>query len=564
MRMPAYIAAAELAKRRGNSSAPLYLPQIVNLDGLAGLRFDREEVKKADPFSIGVSVITAFEAISGVAVGFEAASFVGTAVLTAAAVGASALLAPSLPNIGGGSPLNTTEVRLNRRQPTPHKRVIYGRALTGGDMFFERAVAPYLYHGWMLASHEVDGFEQVKVGGDIIAINATGTEIAVNTILTPQGRLVDDEILATPDYASNLRLSLRKGTADQTIDVLLDADFTSLESNFRQRGIATAVMRYKWPGSTYDERQEMWGDGQAPNPTFLIRGRKIYDPREATHLRDDPTTWRWTDNASLIQADYLRQDYGGRIDPDDIDWDKVRDAADYDDELVGTTTAGELIKRHTINGVIILNQSPSEVIPGLLSANRGFICEQAGTFWVSSSKPKTPVLTIHDGLLTGGLEFQAAKPKRDLLNRVRTRFIATERDYQEVDGPVLDRPDLQTDDEEILSATLSLPFTLDNRRVQRLQKQFLEISRLGKLLTVRISLTALADSEQELLNEVITVDSRLFSVANGDYLVTAVGFADNFASLELQLTEYDADIEHGWVPAVDEQAFEIADLDLAA
>lgn len=565
--IPPYIAARALEhlKRGGDPQECFSFPVALPKEIVARKPPNGRRVLRADPISIGIAIITAAEAISGIALGFEAASFVGSTLLLGGSLAASAFLSSAS---GAGAlgnvkiALNSPEVRLNHRQATPAKRVIYGRALVGGDMFFERAVDPYLYHGWLVASHEIEGFEQVRIGSDIIAIFSAAAMLPANQILTPQGNLVDGLIKDEPDYAANLILSLRHGTAAQTIDPLLAADFTSLSGTFRQRGIATAVLRYKWPGVNYDDRQEMWGDVQAPNPLFLVKGRKVFDPRDPTQAQGSSATWKWSETAALVQADYLVQEYGGRIDPDDIDWDEVRDAADYDDELVGCKN-GELIRRHTINGVVTLNQPPSEVIKGMLSANRGFICARGGTVWVSSSRPRSPVLTIHDGMLTAGIEFYGQKPKRDLVNRVRSRFIASEREYEEVDGPLLDRTDLQASDNEILSATADLPFTLDHRRAQRLQKQYLETSRLGKSLTVRVALTALAETEEEILSRPITFDSALFPFANGAYRVHNMGFSESFSSLELQMLEYSPDIETNWIPAQDERDFQISEPDLS-
>lgn len=568
MIIPAHIAARSLARMRTHERAAL----VAFSRHPATKRVVRERVKRADPFSIGVTIITAFEAVSGYAVGFEAASAVGSIFLAGAAISASAAL--SLMGAGGAPESDlVTEIRLNNRIATPSKRIIYGRTRTGGDMFFEAAVAPYLYHGFMYSSREIDGFERVDIGTDIISIFTTSDSLPVDQIITPQGKLDDTgTIVSTPDYATNLRISLRLGATDQLVDSIIDTDFPSLSpnadspevSNFRQRGISTGVFRYEWPGTTFDERQAMWGDGQAPNPFVIARGVKIYDPRDPTQDRDDDSTWKWSNNAALVQADYLRQSYGGRIDPDDIDWDRVREAANYDDELVGTTTAGEFIKRHTIDGVVTLNQPPNQVLQNMLSANRGFVCEQAGFVWVSSSKPQDSVLTIHDGLLTGGVDFQPFKAKRDQFNRIMSRFVASERNYQEADGPILNREDLQDTDGELLAATLTLPFTLDNRRVQRLQKAFLETSRIGRPLVVQIDLKALAEARGPLLNSAVTFESELFSPANGTYRVQTVGFTEDYSSLELQLIRYDPSIETDWVPETDEKPFEVEDLDVAA
>lgn len=539
------------------------------------------EPREPISLGLGIAAITGFETVTGFAIGFEAASFVGGAILTAGLVGAQFLLAArpdgggAIGNFSNAGAANSQEIRVNRRQPTPSRTIVYGRALKGGAMCFEQVKPPYLYHGWMVAAHEIEGFEQLYIARDLIAFTQLTPILPVNQTLIPLGKdNGDGTISSDPDYAANLRVSFRTGNSSQAIDPLLHSDFTSLESQFRQRGIATMVLRYKYPGANYNDFQNMWGNVQAPNPLVLVKGRKLYDPRDPTQIMwSDPqdldeiaaaeTTWKWSNNAALVQSDYLVQPYGGRILPSRVDYDKVADAANYDDELVGTTTTGELIRRHTIDGVVTLNQSPSDVLRSMLTANRGFVVQRAGTVWVSSSRPLTPVLTIHDGLLTGGIEFQGNKPKRDLVNRVMSRFIASEREYQQVDGPTLDREDLQETDQEILASTISLPFTLDYRRVERLQKAYLQSARLGKTLNVSVSLRALAEADDDLIGNVITFDSDLFSVANGDYRCLSMGLADGCSSLQLQLAEYDPEIERDWIPATDEMPFTVADLNVS-
>ena len=55
----------------------------------------------------------------------------------------------------------------------------------------------------------------------------------------------------------------------------------------------------------------------------------------------------------------------------------------------------------------------------------------------------------------------------------------------------------------------------------------------------------------------------LFAQANGLYLCTQWGFADNFSSIDLVLVEYDPDIETDWNAPVDEQSFALANLDVS-
>jgi predicted phage tail protein len=141
---------------------------------------------------------------------------------------------------------------------------------------------------------------------------------------------------------------------------------------------------------------------------------------------------------------------------------------------------GTTIAKHTIDGVITLNQQPFQVMQDMLTANRGMVLESGGSVWIESSQPKTSVGTIHDRILAGGITYQAGPQKANLINKLQVRFVSPDQDYQVVDGPILSRADLQTTDKEVLTATLALNYTTDQRRAQRLQKCFLESSRLGR------------------------------------------------------------------------------------
>jgi hypothetical protein len=72
--------------------------------------------------------------------------------------------------------------------------------------------------------------------------------------------------------------------------------------------------------------------------------------------------------------------------------------------------------------------------------------------------------------------------------------------------------------------------------------------------------TVALNSAEELVGNVVTFNSQLFSNANGDYLVTAVGFADDCTTLSLALAQYDPTIETNWNPETDEQPFVLADI----
>ena len=71
-----------------------------------------------------------------------------------------------------------------------------------------------------------------------------------------------------------------------------------------------------------------------PNFTARIRGIKVYDPRDSTQFLGSPSSWKWSNNPSLIAANFLSNKlWGAGLDPV---WSTVVDCANANDALVGT------------------------------------------------------------------------------------------------------------------------------------------------------------------------------------------------------------------------------------
>lgn len=493
----------------------------------------------------------------------------GFIVTSALSIGVSLVASLLQPQQGTGaldsSLANTNATQssqVSSRQAVPFQRVIVGGAFVGGPFFFEQVKPPYLTVGTLLNRGAITAVDYIWIGTNKLVFNS----LPFGSSVSPIG--IDGQ----PDYANRLTVSLKQGLTTDGVDPLILADYPNVGATFKQEGIATAVLRYHFGGTDTSAATQaaftaLWGNSGRPQSYFFIRGVVAYDPRDPTQDIDDESTWAWTNNATLVQAYYLTRSWGGRIPMAKVLWDKIADSADYDDEVIACGN-GTLIKRHTIDGVITLNQRPSEVIPKMLTANRAWLLEAGGKIWIESSRPKTASVTIHDGILATAIKYTGGKPKADLVNKMQVRIVAPDQDYQLTDGPVLDRTDLQTIDQETLTGTLSLDYTLDTSpnvsRVQRLQKAFLESARLGRTITCSVDAgKILAIAPDELVGSVATFDSELFDNANGTYRITSVGFSDDFTTISLAMTEYDASIETAWDPTTDEQDFELTPVDVS-
>ncbi len=179
---------------------------------------------------------------------------------------------------------------------------------------------------------------------------------------------------------------------------------------------------------------------------------------------------------------------------------------------------------------------------------------------MQSSIPLSPVITITDDMMVGGFEFRRAQPKRNLLNRVRCRFIDPRQAWTTVDGPIRDRPDWQDEDGDLYEATYEFPWTADHRRAQRLQKAGLLESRLGRNLNATIDTRILGLKP----GQVVRFDSKIMPRINGIYRISEIALAEELSALAIQCNEYNPDIERDWNPEIDEQDFELPELEAAA
>lgn len=525
-----------------------------------------------DPISIGISIAAAFTGATGVFVpatilGLSTFNIIGTVAIGGLLAGAQFAvnrLSAATPGTFGdtvGLGVNAPEVRGNTQQSVPAQRIIYGRTRAGGAVFFLNTdKPPYLYLGLLLSARKVNSIKSLQIGDNAITFPTLVNNVGTDPLQ------IDGQTYVSGG-SSRLKVCFREGSPSQPVDALLAAGFPSLDTNFRQRGIATATFRFEY-GADEDDFSSMWGRVAVPNPLIDLEGTPVYDPRDPSQrypsdwrdkadVADAMSTWQYRRSgvdvgrtAALVQADWLGFPSGVAYPPDQIRWDEIAAAANYDEELVGNLD-GTFSHRHQIDGVVQLNQKPRDVMEAMLTANRGFIVQSKGRGWVESSKPKEPVLTINDSMLLRGFEFRDDKAKVDTVNTVRTRFTSPDREYQEVDGPTLiDEDALEADGEE-LAISISLPFTSDYRAAERLAKQYKEEARLPRALTCVIRLKGLGLKA----GDVVLVASSIYTRMNGTYKIQTIGFLDDFSGLSLSLVETDEDIPRNWVAANDEVPF---------
>lgn len=489
----------------------------------------------SDPVSLGLagSALVSFFSTTIVA-----GVTVGSLVLTAALSGASYLLNAAF-KPGSPQPGQDQGQKLTVQQAVPSQRLIYGRALVGGPIFFYEVKPPFLYLGIVLCSHEIDGVEEIRIGDEPVKVDANGNSTGV--------KFVDG---GTPI----VKVSIRTGAADQAIDPLLAADFPELPSTFRQRGHATVVMRLDYAG-TPANHEIFWGTG-SPKPYFLVKGMKVYDPRKAHHDVDDASTWEWSDNATLCLAHYLTYSKGMNRPWSKMMLDTIRQSANDDDQQV-QLLSGEFESRYSVNGVIDTAMPPVQVVQDMLTANLGRLIWSNGKYSFFSGVPRDPVWTLNDDSARGSMETRYDRPRRELVNTVRTVFTAPDREYQQAQGPVVTNAAYVTADGETHEITVTLPLTSTHTRAQRIAKAMIEKSRLGKLVSRREDIASM----KLLAGEMVNLDSVAFPRAAMLAEINAAVLSDESLEVEIDLEQYSPSI-YDWTAAADEQPFEIAPTEL--
>lgn len=473
------------------------------------------------------------------------AATVGTIVVSAGisigiGAAAQALLAPDVdtqaqkyePPQKGRSVVSDDGRKVTSKQPVPMRRMIVGRALVSGPLFFLEVKNPYLYLGIILGDGPIEAVEYAQINGSAVYFTE---DFSAGFAPFRSGNLV------------HLYASFRTGTADQEIDPILAADFPTLPSTFRQRGVATAVFKCYW-GFNREHHEALWGTSGI-NPLCLVRGSKVYDPRDLNQSPSNSSTWAFTDNAALIQAHWLTQRWQYPVANGEIDWNSVKRAADICDETVATRTGTE--RRYVAGGVISADDGHFDTARTLLTANSGRMYYRQGKIALESGAPKTSVFTITDRDIISGVSHRHSASVTQAVNRVRTLFTATDREWEKANGPIIENASYQSMDGRVNEQTIDLAFTNSSSATQRIGRRFLETQRAGRELHMTLG------SRAQFLEagDLVTVASRTLPYINGVYDLLSV--VQSPIGSEVRLMEYSPLVDQ-WNPAADDLPFTIS------
>lgn len=352
------------------------------------------------------------------------------------------------------------------RDPLATRRLIYGEVLLTGPVVFMTTSGTknqWLHACIVLAGHEVS---------------------AIGTIYFDDGEEVplDGAGQATGKYAGKFYCTKHLGTSTQAVDGSINGHVPSeWTSNHRLRGIA-------YLGVSFYYDTDLFPNG-VPTVKALVKGKKVFDPRDGAQSSSDPTTWVWSANAALCTADYLNDSMFGR----GIPWARLNttglideaNVCDEDVTLADTTTE----KRYAINGTATADQ---DVRQDLCAAMAGRIIETGGVWSVQAGAYRTPgAMVITDAMIIGAVNVQTRQSMRETFNGVKGTYVSAINNWMPSDFPPIKNDTYKTQDGGVRRwKDTSLPFTISAATAQRLSKIDLERGRQQIVVTTVLRLDA--------------------------------------------------------------------------
>lgn len=338
------------------------------------------------------------------------------ALKLAVTVAASAVMRASQPRPRGmqqGVELQT------KVDPAFPREVATGLFATGGSLGFEDVSGTknkYLWRRIDISDAEIEEITQVRGNGE--ALTFTGD---IHTGLRPC-----TSHFQSAKGADMLYMRIYKGTSSQTADADLLAAFGYLDSNFRCRGVAYALIRME-----YDT--DAWGGGA--DFVFVGKGAKCFDPRTDTTV--------WTDNPALIAGQFLRgfENNGIRVvglgaGDDDLPDADFEAAADECDDLV-SLDAGGTEARYRAGGMISARDNAREIMAELMASMAGAHIDRGGEIAILPGVARTPVLDIaEDDLLADeGIVWVDRNTSDERINCISSTFVSPDEGWQEAPLP---------------------------------------------------------------------------------------------------------------------------------
>jgi len=504
----------------------------------------------AVPLAIGAAAAGA-GAAAGVAAAATTGLFLGIGAWgwTAVAVGLSVLgtvaqmmLSPTPPKP------QMQEGDASIKQAIPPRVRVYGRQRMGGAFLYydstsEGDLKTLICH----AAHEIDGYEEDWLNDERVQTDSEG-----QVTDDPWWQGNDDPIFGDPsDGHSTVTILHYLGSPNQTIDSF-DEKWTEAH---RGRGLNCTYVKYS---DLKDEDQIKVFPSGPPPYRAVLRGAKVYDPRNGAMAPGNEATYAYSDNSALVILDFLTRKENGVPVGFGIPWSRINldsfaFAAAVCDQNI-SLKAGGAERRWRAWGAYELTEDRKDVLQDLLDGCGGRLTQGPdGTIGLAVGAGTTngaaavgmpaPTVVIDDDQLYGW-DLTNGKTGLERINEVRATYVSEIWSWAETEAGIqLDQAGI--DRNGIESSQVKLRFVPAESQAQRIAREMLRRGSptwIGKIRTTIAGLDAWGERWIRLQIAELEID--------GIFEVGSIRLDRETMMVEIDVSSYDGWWD--WTTATDE------------
>lgn len=406
---------------------------------------------------------------------------------------------------------------------------IFGYRRVGGRIVAAGKKRASTYFIIEIAGAPVQGIPGVYINDQLVTLDSNG------------------DVLDYPWY-QNGKASINVITYDGTqtaADPVMAAAFDDWTS--ASKGTKIAYARVRINKSLDPVFDDAFGSG-VPDFTFDVLGHGCYDPRGVYDI-GDPTSWPFSDNAAIIQANYLIHALGMGLSPSLVDWASVTEAANICDELVALNSGGSE-RRYTCAVHWTTDTPHDQVIAKIGAAHAGGIITPGGLFKVYTGSYVAPTVAITPAMYAaGGLSWSELAPLADRINGVRGTFSSRQHAFEPRDFPSYQDATARAADGTDRWDDIDLECVTSHTQAQRLARIHYYSARNAITAEVETTLAGfnIVAGDMVALNDDMTGYASLPMRVESD----ALG-PDMTCRFTLR---YESGAHYAWTPATDEKAF---------
>ena len=387
------------------------------------------------------------------------------------------------------------------RSSEASREIVYGRVRKSVLLTFAYSTGREgkLHLVLTLAAHEIDGIENLWIG---------------------------EEYSSLEKYQDDVTYYLHNGAMQQNADRKLLDSAPAWTEMHKGNNIAYLHVILNW-------HENLWNLG-LPDISATIRGKKIYDPRlveveNSIHPSAEVSARQFSDNPALCVLDYLISEQGLACENNEIDWQSFIDAANLCEQQVNGDN------RYRCNGVVVLEQTPIEIVEQLLTSCAGVLVYTQGKYKIFAAAPRTTSAHLNENNLRANPQGIPRPERTNLVNTLRAVYNDESENWQPNDiTPITNSTYLLNDGGKELTYNLELPYTTSRAHAERLARLAFEVVRPGARIKFPATLAAIGID----VWEVVSISLPQVGYENKLFRVLAWRMSEDFG-IDLELQEYD-------------------------